>query len=127
MLGESDVTSQFDQYDVLVKGEGPPGLQSLYYKVDVYNKAMAFDYSHNEKLLKCTSSLFESDLPNSVAVSSTQRTSSIRITLLCKNCCILLNSVYSAASFVSCLLKCSLDIGPLLVNYNCSITIFNCL
>jgi len=69
---------------MLVKGDGPPGLQSLYYKIDVYKKDFTFDFSHNDQFLKCEASLYQLDVPEYVSAFSTQKSSSIRISLLCK-------------------------------------------
>jgi hypothetical protein len=83
-LGDSDITSQFEFQDVLVKGDGPPGLQSLYYRIEAYSKALSFDFSHSERILKCFASLQTADLPDYVHALSTEKSTNISVTLLCE-------------------------------------------
>jgi hypothetical protein len=84
LIGDLDITSQFQHHAVLVRGAGLPGLQPLYYKVDVSHDALKIDYSFNEKQLRCVASLSPADLPASVTASAMQKTASINITLLYK-------------------------------------------
>ena len=56
-VGSKDITDQFNSTTVLVKGDGPKGLQPLYYKVDMTNTALNIDYEFHDQPLRCVAKM----------------------------------------------------------------------
>jgi len=83
-LGDENVTSQFRHHTQLVMGDGAPGLQPVYYAVEMSQEALVIDYSYHEKTLSCRASLRAEDVPETLNSSLVHVHSNLNITLLCE-------------------------------------------
>jgi len=84
VLGDRDVTSQFEHRHHLVAGGGLAGLQPVYYEVTLTNDELVVDYSYHEKTLSCRASLAPDDIPTNLNSSLAHMSADLNITLLCQ-------------------------------------------